>query len=174
MVFTHGSNVNFQESAREMFLSDLESLLNQYLQASEKLLLGTINLERQELHQYGYVESFDIDQEQMRFRCVFTPFESSKVREVAHSLTDLQISHEAKFDVIDHKLGKLFYQVAYVTFEDHQGDELTYFFADGKRVENPLMYVASFWEKVSEVGRDVDFSMTGCQAHDLAKKLKRK
>lgn len=172
MVFTHGSVVNFQTSAREMYLEDLKILLNRFLSDTAALLLGTINLDRQELHQYGYVQSFHFDQEDRLFRCSFIPFESSEVKEITQSITELQISHEAHFDVIDAKQGKLRYQVVYVTFEDDNGKEITYFFADGKCVEDPLMYIATFWEQVSEVGRDVDFSMTGCQAHDISKKLK--
>ncbi len=172
MVFTHGSVVNFQESAREMFPEDLAYLFDTYLSDTDALLFGTIHLERQELHQFGYVQSLHIDPDRQLFRCLYTPMESSETKEIVRSLTELQISHEAHFDVIDQSQGKLRYQVAYVTFEDDDGEEITYFLADGKRVENPLMYVAAFWEHVSEVGRDVDFSMTGCQAHDLSRKLK--
>lgn len=167
MVFTHGSNVNFQESAREMFPEDLENLLNTYLARTDSLIVGTINTEKQELHQYGNVQAFTIDQDQ--FRCVFTPFQSPESMEISQSLENLLITHEAHFDVIDDQQGQVHVQVAYVTFDQIESGETTYFFADGQSIENPLPYVAAFWEKVSHVGRDIDFSLTGCKAHDLSK-----
>lgn len=167
-VFTHGSNVNFQLSAREMYPADLEKVLSRYLHQAHKLLLGTIDLDRQELHQYGYVRTIQVDDQQ--FRCTFMPFESTELSEVSYAIEDLQISHEGHFDVLDQQGEPFHYQVAYVTFED-QGEEKTYFFADVD-VENSLMYIATFWEQVHEVGRDTDFSMTGCRAHDLANKWK--
>lgn len=170
-VFTHGSNVNFQVSAREMVPSDLQNVFTRYMQKTDALLLGTIDLNRQELHQYGYVRTIQIDDD--RFQCTFTPFETQEVQQVTYETETLQISHEACFDVLDPKNGKLCYQVAYVTFENEQGDEKTYFLADAKPVENPLMYIAAFWEQVHEVGRDTDFSMTGCMAHDRSNKWRR-
>jgi len=173
-VFTHGSNVNFQESAREMVPADLADVLKRYLSESNALLFGTIDLGQEELRQYGYVRAIHIDEAQ--FRCIFLPFESKEEREITYAMDELLISHEAHFDVVDQKSGQLRYQVAYVTFEPDdvdQNNEITYFFADAERVENPLMYIATFWEQVHEVGRDTDFAMTGCRAHDLSKKWNR-
>lgn len=173
-VFAHGSNVNFQESAREMVPADLADVLKRYLKESKALLLGTIDLTQAELRQYGYVQSIQMDEEQ--FHCRFLPFESQEEKEITYAMDELLISHEAHFDVVDPKSGKLRYQVAYVTFESDDADqnnEMTYFFADAERVENPLMYIATFWEQVHEVGRDTDFAMTGCRAHDVSKKWNR-
>lgn len=171
LIYTHGSNVNFQRSACEMTLSDLDQLLNEYLKNSEKLLLGTISLDTQEIHQFGYVQSVHMDSKKSQFVCSFIPMSSSEVQELTHPIDHLLISHEAHFDIIDEQQNTLRYQVAYVTFEQSE-NELTYFFADAATVENPLAYVAAFWEQVTDVGRDVDFSMVGCSAHDFAKKRK--
>lgn len=172
MIFTHGSNVNFQESACEMTPKDLDVLLKNYLTYSESLLVGTIHLNKQELYQYGIVQTAEIDPDSNQFHCSFTPIQLSDVQHLSHSMNELVISHEARFDVLVNEQEKTQYQVAFVTFNNEKAKEITYFFADQQKVENPLEYIIAFWELVSEVGRDVDFSLTGCSAHDFAKKIK--
>lgn len=151
---------------------DLEQLLQEYVAQTEQLLIGTIHLSKQELHQFGTVQTIRLNQTDGNFSCSFLPLQSSTVQQITHPLDSLLISHEAHFDVIDEQEETIRYKIAYVTFrDDKDSDEITYFFADGMKVAKPLAYVAAFWEQVSEVGRDVDFSLTGCTAHDFAKKI---
>jgi hypothetical protein len=74
----------------------------------------------------------------------------------------LLLSQEACFDILDDQKGRLRYRVIYLTFIEHEGGETTYFIADGQGVSNPLACVAEFWQQVYEVGRDVDFNLSGC------------
>lgn len=167
-VFTHGSNVNFQTSAREMYASDLHRLLQRRLQESTSLLLGTLDLNRQELKIYGTLVQAEISEEKNQCSFTFSLMNQEGEQTIEHSYEELLISHEARFDIIDDQKGNVEYGVLYISFLNEQtGEETTYFFADEKEVSNPLACVVQFWEKVHEVGRDIDFNLTGCIAHKV-------
>lgn len=68
-VFAHGCNINFQESVREMVISDWKRLLDKMLDQQEKTLFGKIDLEAKEVRVYGRLERFDYDEEGNR--CTF-------------------------------------------------------------------------------------------------------
>ncbi|MBA4492933.1 hypothetical protein ACFO25_08410 [Paenactinomyces guangxiensis] len=166
--FSHGCVVNFQESVREMFASDLDRLINDLLKQSDAVLLGTIDLEKEELHLYGHARTIQFDEQTNRCEIVFTTMEEQPGETIRYSLEDLVISHEALFDIVDEGKGQVSYRVLYVTFANPEsGQETTYFLADENAVSHPLACVAEFWQQVSEVGRDVDFNLSGCSAYDL-------
>lgn len=169
-VFTHGSIYNFQESAREMFISDLEQLIANNQRETTKMLLGTIDIHKEELHLYGTVNElhFDLKNNLCVFR--FQLMEGEK-REISHSLDELAISHDATFDVLDESDREVRYQVIYLTFRDRESDEETSYFlaGDGGSVQEPLACVMEFWQQVWEIGRGVDFTVSGCRAKAFCK-----
>jgi hypothetical protein len=167
-VFSHGCVVNFQESTREMFSSDLDRLINDLIRQTDEVLFGTVDLEKQEVRVFGHAKAVRLDEENNRCEMMFTLLEEAAAETIHHPFEDLLISHEALFDILDEVKGQVSYRVIYVTFADWKTDrEITYFFADENAVTQPLACVAEFWQQVSEVGRDVDFSLSGCTAHDL-------
>lgn len=169
-VFSHGSIANFQASTREMFASDLERLIHHMIQRTDRVLVGTIHLDREELRIYGHVHSVKLDEEENQCKISFIPVEESDFAVIQHPFADLLISHEARFDIVDEEKGQVSYEVIYVTFEaPESGEEITYFFADEQGVSEPLACVAEFWQHVSVVGRDVDFNLSGCTAHEFSR-----
>ncbi|TCS94942.1 hypothetical protein [Hazenella coriacea] len=174
-VFPHGSNVNFQTSTREMFDSHLEQLLQRYMEGKQ-ILFGTIDVNNDELRIYGTATSVRINNENKE--CEFQyqlNDDSHQSGQISVSFDELLISHEASFDLLDEDHGTVPYKVIYVTFENPEtGEETTYFFADEKGVSQPLSCVVEFWSQVSEVGRDVNFELTGCTANEFSRLLKQK
>ncbi|MGA8943468.1 MAG: hypothetical protein WB502_12270 [Thermoactinomyces sp.] len=169
-VFAHGCNINFQESVREMFVPDLKRLFDKAFAEQERLLFGKIYLDKEEIVVYGYLKNIVFSEENNE--CLFTYQLKDRPgdREERQKLEELHLSHEACFDIVDEKQGTVPYQVLYVTFmEEDSGGETTYFVADDQRVTQPLSCVAEFWQQVCELGRDIDFEMFGCTAHDLNK-----
>jgi hypothetical protein len=166
--FSHGCNVNFHETVREMYAHTLERVLQDFLNENSSVLFGTIDLEKTELRVYGTCQSASVNEKENR--CSFsyvTPDGEQGTAE--HPFEELLISHEAMFDIIDDTFGQVTAHVLYITFDrSSAGDELTYFFARRDGVTEPLACVAEFWPLVKELGRDVDFNMTGCTAYDLS------
>lgn len=162
-VFTHGSSFNFQESAREMFITDLDQLIHSYQEDTKKIMLGTINLGKGEVHFFGHLQAVYFDEENGTCELHFNMM-TGEERRVSYSLKALTISHDAVFEVFEEGDQKVTYQVLYVTFQKEEDEtETTYFLAKEDVVKEPLAYVAEFWQQVSEVGRDVDFTVAGCR-----------
>lgn len=161
-VFTHGSTNNFQESAREMFISDLDQLISTY-QENEKVILGTINLEQGEVHLFGTLHGISFDSENNQCEVHFSML-GGEERRVPHSYEELIISHDATFDLYEEDDQQVTYQVVYVTFRAEDSDkETTYFLAKEAIVSEPVSCAVEFWQQVSQVGRDADFKITGCR-----------
>ena len=170
-VFAHGCNINFQESVREMVISDWQRLLNKMLNEQKKTLFGKIDLEAEEIKVYGRMESFRYDEEDNHCSFTYRWIHEPKQEEEKQKLEELYLSHEASFDIHDEQFGSIHYRVLYITFMDEEtGKETTYFFADEESVTEPLACVAEFWRQVSELGRDIDFEMFGCSAYDINQK----
>ncbi|SHE79000.1 hypothetical protein SAMN05444392_103156 [Seinonella peptonophila] len=169
-VFTHGSNVNFQESAREMLLPDLARYIHSFSFDAQANLFGTISLEREEIRVYGHAVAMDIDEQAEQFRFVYQLPETGEKQVLTYLLDHFQISHEAVFDVIENEQS-VRYQAVYFTFE-HSEEEETYFLAATQPVSEPLAYVAEFWRVTEAIGRDIDFAISGCSAFDLNRKLR--
>jgi hypothetical protein len=169
-VFTHGSVVNFDRAAREMRPADLDRLLKRFREEHERILLGSINLTEGKIYLYGHLKSIQIDDSANRCEFVFTPMEGQPREErILHTVDELEISHDACFDIEDDEQGVVQVQVAYVTFaEPETANEITYFLVDPDSCSDALACVAEFWGQVHEVGRDVDFRVTGCSAYDLS------
>lgn len=160
-VFTHGSTFNFQESAREMFLTDLEQLIANYQEGNNRMLFGTIDIHKEEVHVFGVMKRINFKIEENICDLQFVLMDGEE-RTKSHFFDSLLISHDAMFDVLDDFEEKVRYQVIYITFED--GDqEVCYFLAKEGIVSDPLSCVVEFWQQVWEVGRDVDFKVSGCR-----------
>jgi hypothetical protein len=165
-IFSHGSIVNFQPSAREMFPHDLERLLRHFIADTDSVLVGTIDLEVSEIRVYGRTKSVQFNEPLDRVTFIYAFLDKPDLHIVQHTIEELTISHEAMFDILDRGEQSIPYRVLYVTFAaEEQEKEVTYFFADEDMVQEPLAYVAEFWQQVIEVGRDVDFHRTGCAAN---------
>lgn len=160
-VFPHGNVVNFQASVREMFAADLERLLNRAAEATS-VLTGTIDAEEGKLHLYGRIRDVEIDEQEDRFAIRFRDMENQADREAVRSFAQLSVSHEAHFDIEEPDRGTIRYTVYYVTFTGEDGVEETFFFAGEEPASRPLDCVAAFWDQVRDVGRDTDFSSSGC------------
>ncbi|GAA5344219.1 hypothetical protein [Planifilum fimeticola] len=160
-VFPHGNVVNFQASVREMFSADLERLLNRAIEGTS-VLTGTIDADQGELRLYGRIRDVEIDEQGDRFAIRFRDMENQADREAVRSFEQLSISHEAHFDIEDPDRGTVRYSVYYVTFTGEDGEEETFFFAGENSASRPLDCVAAFWDQVRNVGRDTDFSSSGC------------
>ncbi len=172
-VFSHGSNVNFHQSTKEMFAPDLNRIIQSFKESTESLLFGSIDVTNEALYVFGRLQKIEIDESADLFSVSYQQMEDGINDHIERSFADLEISHEAIFDVIDEKKGRVQNRVIYVTFWDEEKNgEITYFFADEHRVSNPLECVVTFWEQVSNVGRDVDFNLTGCAAHERKGKCK--
>jgi hypothetical protein len=162
-VFTHGSNINFQCSAREITGSELERLIHEYQKEHPALLFGKIDLNQSEIYVYGTLKQAEINEDDDR--CCFRYRSEQGDGMEKHSFDQLLLSQEAHFDIIDEKKGRVFYRVLYITFmEEDTGKETSYFLADADGVSQPLACVAEFWQQVVEVGRDVDFTLSGCSS----------
>jgi ADP-glucose pyrophosphorylase len=170
---THASVVNFQPSAREMYSHDLDRRINEWIDQKESIFLGTINLEKEEIRLFGRVQKVKIDEEADQFAITFTPMEETNFQTIEHSFEEFFMSHEALFDLVDEQDRKTQNHVMYVTFDDPETKgEITYFFVDEHAPVEPLAIAAEFWQQVSEVGRDIDFNLTGCMAHEMNNMLK--
>lgn len=175
-VLTHGSNVNFHCSSKEMNFELLHALLLSKKEMSDILGIGILNHEQQQLQLLGDLSDIEIDEEKeiFEFSIIYLDEQENRCVETRRLNTDdFYMSHEAVFDIYDERKGKVAYSVIYLTFWDDNNKEITYFLADLKQVEHPLSCVVQFWEKVREVGRDVDFELTGCTANELKEVRKR-
>lgn len=162
-VFTHGSIVNFQESAREMFLADLEQLIVNYQEENKRMLFGTIDINKEELHVFGVMQQVHLNDKDNVCDWHFSLMDGEE-KTISHPLDSLQISHDAMFDLLDDAEQQVRYQVIYLTFnEDEDGQEVSYFLAKEGIVSDPLSCVVEFWQHVWEVGKDVDFTISGCR-----------
>jgi hypothetical protein len=173
-VFTHGSMVDFQPSAREMFLPDLEKLMLQMIGQHEAILFGTIDLTKEEITLFGHIKDVKADEEKGSFSFEFLPVEEQESDWISHASEDLLISHEAIFTILDENEREVKYRVLYATFLEENGEEITYYMAPDRLVSHPLACVVEFWKKVHEVGRDIDFAESGCTAHEIKNLLKKK
>jgi hypothetical protein len=160
-VFTHGSVLNFQESAREMFLIDFQGMLKRYQQESDKVLFGTIDLGKEEICVMGHVQEALLNEENAAcyFRFNRADGDEETLLKDVHSL---HLTHDAIFDIVDDEKGTVRYQALFMTFLAEE--EETYFFAAEEKVKESLAYVIDFWQRVNEVGRDANFSVVGCRA----------
>ncbi|MFC7441346.1 hypothetical protein [Laceyella putida] len=167
--FTHGMLFNFQEAAREMFARDITRKVGDYLAEHPQSLFGTIDLGSGSIYVYGHLRQASFDEEADRCEFAYHSIEGDRGTETL-SYEELLISHEAGFDIVEDEGAPCYYDVLYVTFMDEAtGKETTYFIADEQRVAQPLAYVGEYWQRVSEVGRDVDFQMSGCSKIDPTK-----
>ncbi|WP_124727984.1 hypothetical protein [Staphylospora marina] len=169
-VFAHGCLINFDRSAREMTPSDLDRLLQGFIGEHSRTWLGTIDLDKSELRLYGDLQSVRIDEGENRCEFVFLPAEGEREeRRIVHPADHLAISHEAVFDIEDPRRDRVTVRVVYITVSEPGAlEETTYFLADPDACSDILSCVAEFWSLVHEVGRDVDFRVTGCMANDLS------
>jgi hypothetical protein len=150
-----------------MFAKDLNEIIRGYIEGKESVLFGTIDLDKEAIYVFGRAQQIDVDEQKNRFAVTYTQMEKPLAEKIEMPFENLEISHEALFDIIDEKQGQVQYRVIYVSFwNEDEKEEMTYFFADEYQVSHPLECVASFWEQVTNVGRDVDFTMTGCSAFD--------
>lgn len=168
-VFTHGSNLNFQTSAREVYATDLHTLLQPYRPTDESILLGSISLEKEEIFLHGHIQSMTV-QPEGDWRVHYRLVETDEERQLVLPVEQIVLTQEAKFEVIEQE-NPLVYQVFYLTFSKGE-EEITYFLAPGERVVEPLAYVAEFYRHTAEVGRDIDFAISGCHAFDLNRRLR--
>lgn len=173
-IFTHGSMVDFQPSAREMFLPDLENLMLQMIREHDSILFGTIDLTKEEITLFGHIKDVKIDKEEGNFAIQFLSVEDHESDWIAYASEDLMISHEAIFTILDENDKEVKYRVLYVTFLEENGEETTYYMAPEQKVTHPLACVVEFWKKVRDVGRDIDFTESGCTAQEIKKLLKKK
>jgi hypothetical protein len=156
-VFSHGSNVNFQTSAREMFFSDLESLLKQKKDESKQLVMGLLKPDKEQLVVYGLLMTCNLNESIHKFMLEDEVIEFQQ----DHFL----LSQEAAFTIEDERQGQVDYDVLYLTYEGEDGESIL-FFMDENAVTHPLACAVQFYEHVKDVGRDVDFSLTGCAANE--------
>lgn len=168
-VFTHGSNLNFQTSAREVYATDLHTLLQPYQPTKRSILLGSISLEKEEIYLHGHVLQMTIQPENEW--CVYYRLnETEEERQLRQPVEQIVLTQEAKFDIIEQEQSHT-YQVFYLTFTKEE-EEITYFLAPAEGVTEPLAYVAEFYRHTAEVGRDIDFAISGCHAFDLNRRLR--
>lgn len=156
-VFSHGSNVNFQTSAREMFFSDLETLFEQKKEHSKKFVMGLLKPDKEQLVIYGLLTRCNLDNTIHKFEL--------EDEVIQWQQDDFLLSQEAAFTIEDERQGKVDYEILYLTYEDEEGESVL-FFMDESAVTHPLACVVQFYEQVKDVGRDVDFSLTGCSANE--------
>jgi hypothetical protein len=156
-VFSHGCNVNFQTSAREMFFSDLETLLQRKKDQSQQLVMGILKPDKEQLAVYGLLIRCNLNDVIHKFELENEMIEWNQ----DHFL----LSQEAAFTIEDDRKGQVGYDVLYLTYEDREGESVL-FFIDEDAVTHPLACVVQFYEQVKDVGRDVDFSLTGCSANE--------
>lgn len=154
-VFSHGSNVNFQSSSREMFFPDLEKLLNHKLQTAKQLIFGIINPNEEQIMVLGSLAQITLTEDRHSFE-----MKEEKV-ELDHE--QFFLSQEAIFTIQDEQRGQLDVDVLYLTYNQGTGEQI-YFFIDEETTTYPLSCVVQFYPQVKDVGRDVDFSLSGCTA----------
>jgi hypothetical protein len=170
-VFTHGSNLNFQTSAREVYATDLHTLLQPYQPSEGAILFGSISLEKEVIYLHGFVQQITIHPEG-EWRVHYQLNEKDEERQLVQPVEQIVLTQEAKFDIIEQEKPHT-YQVFYLTFQENEDEEeITYFLAPDEGVTEPLAYVAEFYRHTAEVGRDIDFAVSGCHAFDLNRRLR--
>lgn len=150
-IWPHGSNINFQVSAREMTFTDFERVMHPFLE-SESVIWGRMKPDKEEIWIYGPATNIE-------FNTVEHQLHTQIGEPLTLDLSELMISHEAIFDVIDDEKGKVTCSVLYLTIEENT-EEAVYFFVDKNQVTHPLACVVEFWPHVEEIGREMDLS--GC------------
>jgi hypothetical protein len=155
--FAHGSNVNFQTSTREMFFSDLTTLLQQKKEQSRRFVVGLLRAEKEQIAVYGALKSFVLNED-------VHIFEIEDEDELRFDREQFLLSQEAIFTIEDERNGQIDVTVTYLTYEEADG-EIVVFLIDEAAVTHPLACVVQFYGQVKEVGRDVDFHVIGCTAN---------
>ena len=61
-VFSHGSNVNFHQSTKEMFAPDLNRIIQSFKESTESLLFGSIDVTNEALYVFGRLQKIEIDE----------------------------------------------------------------------------------------------------------------
>jgi hypothetical protein len=156
-VFSHGSNVNFQTSTREMFFPDLEELIQQKMQDSSSFVVGMLKPDKEQIAVFGQLQAVSLQTDVHTFELV-------EDEAIVYDQNTFLISQEAVFTIDDERAGQVEYRVLYFTYEV-DGAETVLFFMDESAVTHPLACVVQFYEQVKDVGRDVDFSLVGCTAN---------
>ncbi|WP_044642241.1 hypothetical protein [Risungbinella massiliensis] len=175
-ILTHGSNINFHCSSKEMDFTKLHAFLESKIDETVHLSIGILQPEKERLEVLGDLRELHINElkEEFIFQVSYLDGEDVQRSErIFHATEDFIISHEAIFDIHDEKNGTVSYAIQYLTFWGENGEEITYFLVDMLSVEHPLACVVQFWDKVKDVGRDVDFTITGCAANEYQEVLKR-
>lgn len=158
-VFSHGSNVNFQISTREMLSSELERLVHNKINQNQQLVLGVLYPNKEQLEVFGHL-----------IKCSFMDqFHSFEIEEeedtIQPNADQFIISQEAIFTIEDERKGQVEVEVLYFTYEQND-EEMVYFCIDELAATHPMACVVQFYEQVKNVGRDVDFSLTGCSVNE--------
>jgi len=156
-VFSHGSNVNFQTSTREMFFSDLEELIQQKKKHSKSFVLGILKPAKEQIAVFGQLEDALLQD-------ATHVFEISGEDPITFAKNTFFMSQEAIFTIDDERAGQIEYDVLYLTYEDDD-EETILFIMDETAVTHSLACVVQFYEQVKDVGRDVDFSLIGCSSN---------
>jgi hypothetical protein len=160
-VFSHGSNVNFQTSTREMFFPDLERLLQDKIQSADLFVLGMIHPTNEQLEVYGRLTKVSFTDS-----VNFFVIEGEEEKPILLDADQLLISQEAIFTIEDEKKGQVDVEVFYLTYKQDDYTEVVYFAIDESSVTHPMACVVQLFEQVKDVGQDVDFSLTGCTANE--------
>lgn len=175
-ILTHGSNINFHCSSKEMDFVRLQNFLENKIDETAYLSIGILQPEKERLEILGDLRGIEINESEEEFTFQVSYLDEDDIQRserIFHSTEDFIISHEAIFDIHDEQRGTISYAIQYLTFWAEGGEEVTYFLVDMLGVEHPLACVVQFWDKVKEVGRDVDFKITGCAANEYQEVLKR-
>lgn len=177
-IFGHGRNHNYHTSTIEMNPEHLVPLVRSYLEPTAPLLFGKLDYDQMEIYTLGHLKEFEVKKDANVLAFSFTLLQEPKTDFIYQSIDELFITNEGIFDlIIQNENGEdkqVEYRVLYFTWLDEEtGDEATYFFARDEIVPEPLACVGEFWPLVYEVGRDVDFMVTGCQANEMKEILKR-
>lgn len=170
-VYTHGSHINFQQSAREIQLKDMVGILHPYLSQEAGCLFGNIMLENEEIYLFGELDEMSVDLQSEKWNISYRQADTEQITYIQYPFERFVLSQEAVFDVIEGEQ-QVSYSVLFLTFTDEFAKEKNFFLAPQGVVSEPLAYVAEFWSVSSEVGRDMDFAISGCSASDLNQQLR--
>ncbi|MCS1350195.1 hypothetical protein [Mechercharimyces sp. CAU 1602] len=152
-IFPHAYVVNFDAVVREMDITKFEQLVTEYLGNYTSVLVGTIDLEEQELFVLGEAKKLELDSEAGMAKLHFDMEEGARTWE--EPLSSLVKSHDASFDIKEPEQGLMRVKVIYLTFDNGER-ESTWFFVDQDHLQNPLDYVVEFWRHVHHFGDDFD------------------
>lgn len=162
-IFPHGNLVNFQTSVREMTAPELEKLLARLLK-KEAIITGCLQMEQSELVMYGQARAIHLNELADQVTLT-TQTDDGATHSFTCAFSDLLVSHEMHFDIVEPDEKTVRCTVYYLTFIGDSAApsaEKTWFFTDGETVAQPLDCVVEFWRQGGEAGRDADFCMSGC------------